>query len=90
MSETNPFEELLYDICVRMGYCGGPGRVTDYVPEHGRVSAQQFVDWIFLADGMSPTEENFNHRPILEALFIKHMGADIVDARILRYSYWEE
>jgi hypothetical protein len=87
MGTPNRFDGLLSEMCVRMGYCGGPGLVTYYVPVQGKVTAEQFVDWVFTAEGMDPIAADSEHRRLLIAMFIKHMGGMVVDARELRSSY---
>lgn len=93
MSETRPFDELMREVCVTYGYCGGivdgkPSHVTDFIPESGPVTAKQFADWLFLADGADPTEISGRQAKLhaaLESAFVRHLGAATVDASILRW-----
>src|SRR5262245_31138935 len=55
----NPYIQLLNDVCVGMGYCGciKDGRashVDDYIPDTGSVSADQFAEWVVLAENLTP------------------------------------
>ncbi|MDO6965796.1 hypothetical protein [Rhizobium alvei] len=61
--------------------------VTDFIPKHGTVSADDFVDWLFLAD-----DETFigrmnamRRRETLRSMFIAHMGSTTVKASRLRW-----
>ena len=93
MIEDSDFDALMKEICVGWGYCGSvrDGKVlhvTDFIPATGPVSSEQFVERVFLADGMSDGFKSTGargHRKSLMAIFVKHMGAEIVDAERLRY-----
>lgn len=88
------YDALMHDVCARMGWCGvvvdgKPLHVNDFIPNSGLVTADQFVDWLFRAEGMDPNskpEQWRRHKEALKAAFIKHMGSDIVDAKALRWS----
>jgi hypothetical protein len=81
------YDALLHEVCVRLGYCGcikdgKPLHVDDFIPERGLVTADQFAEWVVLADNMTPsTNPHLKH--IREA-FVRHMGAEFVDASLLR------
>jgi hypothetical protein len=87
------YNALQHDVCVGQGWCGGyangkPAHVDDYIPEGGLVSADQFIDWLFIAEGYDPMSEPtkaLEHRKLLRKLFVKHMGSEIVDASILKW-----
>jgi len=89
------FGTLMNEICVRLGFCGSlvddqPRHVSDYIPEHGPVTVDQFVHWVLIAEGWDDTEfpeRNKRWRRELQAAFVKHMGADVVDASRLRYGF---
>ena len=76
-----------------MGWCGGivndqPFHVGDLIPERGPVTAEQFTDWLFQANGMDPYEnlEKWQkHKDAIRDAFIRHLGSDVVDARALRW-----
>jgi hypothetical protein len=96
MGRPNAFDEMLREFCVRLGWCGGvkDGKalhVTDFIPETGPVSADEFVRWLIVADGFDPDQlsapEVKRWIPELKAVFVKHMGADVVDASNLRSEY---
>ena len=93
MPRRNGFDRLMMAACAGYGYCGslqddGFVHVTDFIPERGRVTAEQFIDWLFMAD----EEACLGHpsamvrREGLRNCFIAYMGADVVDARRLRWS----
>ncbi len=50
----------MHFVCVDWGYCGSvkangtPLHVTMFIPDEGPVTADQFVEWVFLADNMNP------------------------------------
>lgn len=85
------FEALMHEACAVWGFCGcikndKPLHVTDFIPSEGPVSADQFVEWLFLADDLNPNSAPAqwqHHREALRAAFITHMGAQTVDARLL-------
>ncbi len=79
MPKPTPFDGLLADMCTGLGYCGGPGLVTDFIPARGLVTKSQFVDWVFLAEGMDPRFAEPEHRKIMEAMFVKHVGGQQAD-----------
>jgi hypothetical protein len=89
---TKNYERLLHRICVDLGWCGsivdGQDRhVHDFLPDSGRVSVEQFVEWVILADGEDPKgqlSQERQWRERLEAVFIECMGArdfDVEEAR---------
>jgi hypothetical protein len=89
MNNTSPYETLLNDFCVGLGFCGSvvdgqPLQVDHFVPENGTVSADQFVDWVFRAEGVNPHgPDALKHRDTLRQAFVKHMG-ETADAQSLR------
>jgi len=79
------YDDLMREVCVVLGFCGSskggqPTHVDDYVPESGCVTAEQFVDWVLLAEGLNPVHSSYR-RAIRDA-FVRHMGGDAVDARL--------
>jgi len=93
MDEKSSYERLLDEICGGLGFCGNvidgrPTQVDDYIPETGTVSADQFVDWVLLAEGMDLNEADaLKHRDSLRAAFIRHMGSDQIDAELLGWRF---
>lgn len=93
MSETPPYNALMHEVCVGHGWCGSivndePSHVDDFIPASGPVTASQFVDWLFEADGMDPDTDPGKwqkHKDALRDAFIRHMGADVVDASRLKW-----
>jgi hypothetical protein len=80
---------MMYEFCVGLGYCGcvkdgKPLHVSDFIPETGPASADQFTRWLLEAEGFELDEFNV---PGLSAVFMKHMGADVVDVSTLRSEY---
>jgi hypothetical protein len=92
MGRPNAFDGMLDEFCARLGWCGcvkdgKPLHIADFIPETGPVSADQFVRWLIIADGLDPDQPTSEirrsiHR--LKGVFVKHMGADVVDASNLR------
>ena len=96
MGRPNSFDGMMHEFCVGLGWCGcvkagKPLHVTDFIPETGPVSADQFARWLIIADGLDPEElcasELRRWLPQLAAVFVKHMGADVIDASKLRSKY---
>ena len=93
MSGNPSYNALQNEVCVECGWCGGivdgkTSHVDNFIPEAGPVSADQFVDWLFLAEGMDPSEDPEKWQASKEDLrhaFIRHMGAEIVDASMLQW-----
>lgn len=86
----SPFDLLLRDICVRLGYCGGivddaPCIVDDLLPSSGTVTARQFAEAAIRADGDSP-EEPMSETRIgwLEEAFARFFDPAGVPAESLR------
>jgi hypothetical protein len=93
MDIKHDYNALMNEVCVGLGWCGGmvdgkPSHVYDFIPETGPVTADQFVDWLFLADGMVPTAEPDKwqkHKDMLRDAFVRHMGSAVVDASMLKW-----
>ncbi len=94
MGQASAFDALLTDICVRMGWCGsnvdGERRHLDVlIPEAGPITADQFVRWVFEAEGV-PADAEPNRwqeqQGALRAAFVRHMGGETVDAALLKVS----
>lgn len=80
---------LLHEVCVGYGYCGcmkdgKPVHVDDFIPSEGPVSADQFVEWVLLADGRNPGLGLDAHKRAIRAAFVTHIGADVIDAKLLQ------
>ena len=90
MNDKSAYDALLNEFCVGLGFCGSvvdgqPLHVDQFVPEHGAVSADQFVEWVFRAEGWSPEEgAASSHAAELRKAFVRHMGAEAVDAQQLK------
>ncbi len=94
MEQRSGYDALMHEVCVERGWCGGivdgrPSHVDDFIPRHGLVIADQFVDWLFIADGLDPKDEPTKwreHKQGLRDAFIRHMGSDAVDASSLKWA----
>jgi hypothetical protein len=86
------YDALLHEVCVEFGFCGcikdgRPLHVNWFIPSRGPVHADQFVEWVFLADNMNPNSRLERWQPLKDAIraaFIKYMGGEVVDATRLR------
>lgn len=94
MTDRTPFDALMYEVCVERGWCGAivndrPMHVTQFLPKNGSVTADQFVGWLFEADGVDPDEDRVKwqiHIDGLREAFIRHMGGVVVDVKGLAWS----
>tara|TARA_R100001244_G_scaffold6593_35_gene8427 strand:- start:1106 stop:1399 length:294 start_codon:yes stop_codon:yes gene_type:complete len=94
MTEKTGYDALMDIVCVGWGFCGcikndKPLHVDDFIPAEGDVTADQFVEWVFLADNMNPNsdpEQWHRHKQAIRAAFIEHMGGEIVNAKLLQWS----
>lgn len=90
MDRNTPYDALLHEICVGLGFCGSVANgealhVDQFIPESGPVSADQFVNWVFRAEGMDPEgDDALKHAQSVREAFVRHMGANVVDAVILK------
>ena len=80
------YDALLWTCCVEMGFCGGTtvegkaAHVSDYIPDTGFVTAEQFVSWLLIAEVFHPETVYFSeYRSNLVRTFVDHMGGDLVD-----------
>lgn len=91
----NGFDALMHEACAVWGFCGcmkgGESlHVTTFIPTVGPVHANQFVEWLLLADNVNPNLPEYDRqKAALSAAFVIHMGGEIVDARLLRWSNCE-
>lgn len=94
MAFDNRFDALMHEVCGGLGFCGGRSgdravHVTDFIPDEGTVTADEFVILVFLGDGMDPARdpERWQHlKDKIRDAFVRHMGAEAVDAQLLRWS----
>jgi hypothetical protein len=96
MGRPNAFDGMMHEFCVKLGWCGcvkdgKPLHVSDFIPETGAVSADEFARWLITADGFDPDQLSASDArhwiSQLKAVFVKHMGADVIDASNLRSEY---
>lgn len=86
------YDDLLDELCVGQGWCGSKQdgkflHVDDFIPDEGTVSADQFAEWVILADSEDPNSEVCKERRWKEKIieiFKKCMGADEVDCTLLK------
>jgi hypothetical protein len=89
MGRPNKFNGMMNEFCVGLGWCGC---VSEFIPETGPVSADDFARWLIMADGIDPNRTSASdigrwmHQ--LKAVYVKHMGAEVIDASNLR-SEWK-
>jgi hypothetical protein len=91
------YDALMDIACPDWGFCGCIKNDTNLhvdllIPSTGPVSADQFVEWLFLADDMNPNSNPEKWQRAKQALrdaFIDCMGADVVDASRLVWSNCE-
>jgi hypothetical protein len=88
---SSDYRAMMDKLCVGMGWCGsvvdGTARhVSDYIPAAGMVTANQFADWLFEAEGYDPSTGAHaeRHRRGIISVFIQHMGGEAVEATRLR------
>ena len=77
------YVRLMEHVCGGMGYCGSvvdgePRHVDDYIPASGLVTADQFVEWLFQAEGLDHLGSS--HADEIRNAFVTIMGSDVVDA----------
>ncbi len=98
MGRPTKFDGLLGDLC---GFCGcvdrhgQPKHVLQLIPAKGLVTAQQFAEWVIQSDWPDDDYDDaeyagFRKRWVSEIArrFAKHMGAESVDAELLRSGRW--
>jgi hypothetical protein len=88
------YDALMREVCSVWGFCGcikdgTPLHVDLLIPPDGPVTADQFVEWVFLADNLNPNlepERWLRHKEAIRAAFVRHLGGETVDAQKLRWS----
>ncbi len=85
MALSAAYDQLLRHVCADLGFCGSvvngmPMHVDSLVPQTGVVTASEFADLVFEAEG--ETLERFRE-PLRDA-FRRFLGSDAVDASLLR------
>jgi hypothetical protein len=94
MGRPNAFDGMMHEFCEKLGWCGcvkdgKPLHVSDFIPETGPVSAEDFARWLISADGLDPDQLSGSELRRLEAVFVKHMTASVIDANKLRSGHRE-
>jgi hypothetical protein len=93
MTDRKPFHALMTEVCVERGWCGSvvddrSMHVTDFLPDRGMVTVDQFVGWMFEADGVDPSEDLPKWQKHIDGLrdaFIRHVGSSSVDVERLAW-----
>lgn len=54
MEQRSGYDALMHEVCVKHGWWDGivngrPSHVHDLIPEPGPITADRFVDWLFMA-----------------------------------------
>ena len=57
----NAFDGMRHEFCAELGWCGWVKNgkrlhVSDFIPERGPVSADEFARWLIAADGLDPDQ----------------------------------
>lgn len=85
-----PFDLLLRDVCVRLGFCGGlvngkPSHLTDLLPDVGVVTAEEFAKLAISAEGGPPSSSDQQRRwvAVLADAFFEHLGTASAPAESL-------
>ena len=94
MGAKTGYDALMERVCVGLGFCGTiknrqPLHVDLIIPPSGPVTAEQFAEWVFLADNVNPNSASERWQKLkgqIRAAFIEHMGGEVVDAAELRWS----
>jgi hypothetical protein len=94
MGRPGAFDGMLHEFCTGLGWCGSEKdgkwlHVTDLIPPTGPVSADQFARYVVMAEGFDPDQVGAAILTQLEAVFVKHMGATVIDASNLCSDYRE-
>ena len=93
MTDRKPFHALMTEVCVERGWCGSvvddrSMHVTDFLPDRGMVTVDQFVGWMFEADGVDPSEDLPKWQKHIDGLrdaFIRHMDSSSFDVERLAW-----
>lgn len=83
------YDELRRHICVELGFCGSirdglPLHVDDLIPSEGVVTADQFAELAFVAEGLDPSNDPKQLKAAIKAAFMNLLGSHAVDATTLR------
>jgi len=86
----SPYEKLLWDICVNLGFCGGlvngvPTHVSDLLPADGTIDAEAFAALAIQAEGGWDVDQARRRwSETLEAKFVEHLGSREVPVGALK------
>lgn len=90
MDRATGYNSLMREVCVGLGFCGSvidgePCHVDMFIPESGPITADQFIDWVFKAEGMTNVGDMRRFNAALRTAFVQHMGGAVVDASMLKW-----
>ena len=94
MAAKGGIEALMEVVCAEwclgrvMHGDGEVSDVTQLIPRTGKVAADQFVDWVFLASAVEArdgTPKWRRARAAIRTAFVRHLGAVVVEADALRW-----
>lgn len=88
MSDT-AYDDLRRHICVQLGFCGSikdgkPLHVDDLIPSEGVITADQFAELTFIAEGLDPSDDPQGQKAAIKAAFETLLGSHAVAATALR------
>lgn len=91
-SNVKGYGALTQYLCVNLGFCGcikdgKPSHIDDYIPRSGKVSADQFVDWVFLAENMDPISQPTRLQRQIRSAFVEYLGHESVDVEALDHKF---
>ena len=86
---NSAYDKLRHYICAELGFCGSikdgaPLHVDDLIPSEGVVTADQFAELTFVADGIDPSNDPRQLKAAIRAAFVNFMGSQTVEATTLR------
>jgi hypothetical protein len=96
MAERTGIDALVHVVAAQwcIGYTyeeNGEGRdFRRFIPPSGTVTADQFVDWVFLGsfpDALETPSLEQRARADIRGAFVRHMGGDTVDAAALHWPH---
>ena len=87
---SRAYSQLMSEVCVKLGFCGSvvegrPRYLEDFLPKSGLVTANEFADAVFKAEGWDPNGAGAHeHRRSICDAFVRFMGHSEVEAASLR------
>jgi hypothetical protein len=83
------YDDLQHHICVELGFCGSakdglPLHVDDLIPSKGVITADQFAELVFLAEGLDSRNDPKQLKAAIKAAFVSLLGSQTVEVTALR------